>query len=101
MQLKQIKLILNQFWWPIKFSYQTKKLFNITEELVNYHKKNIDNIDSYSVVELYSLIGILDYAIKDLWEEEFNTVTWLDLYEDGYRILNLIKWLLFWKIEIK
>lgn len=89
--LEKMKIILNQFWWSINLSYQTKNISNITEKLVKYHKENIHNLNTYNSNELFSLYSVLDYAIKDLWEEEFNTVTWLDLYKDWYTILNQIK----------
>lgn len=52
---------------------------------------NIDKLHKYNVSDLFSLYYIIDYAIKDLWEDEFNTVTWLDLYKDWYILLNQIK----------
>lgn len=90
-KLEKLKIILNQFWWPINLSYQTKSISNITETLVEYQRKNFMNIKNYNICELYSLYMVLNYALLDLWEEEFNTVTWLDLYEDGYTLLNEIK----------
>lgn len=89
--INNINIILNQFGWPINLSYQTRSISNITYELVNFHKNNINTLANYNISELLSLYLLIDYAIKDLWEEEFNIVTWLDLYEDGYKLLNKIK----------
>lgn len=89
--IEKLILILNQFWWPINISYHTKNISNITENLVNFHKNNINNFDMYNISELFSLYAVIDYAIKGLWEDEFNTVTWLDLYKDWYVLLNEIK----------
>lgn len=86
-----INIILNQFGWPINISYQTKSISNITYELVNFHKNNINRLYNYNISDLVSLYLLIDYAIKDLWEEEFDIVTWLDLYKDWYTILNQIK----------
>lgn len=89
--IEKLNIILNQFGWSISISYQTKSISNITENLVNFHKNNIHNFAIYNISELFSLYAIIDYAIKDLWEDEFNIVTWLDLYKDWYTLLNKIK----------
>ena len=92
--IEKLKLILSQYWWPIKLNYQTKTISCITHEIVMFHRENIQNIEKYSVNELFTLYHVLLHAINDLWEEEFNTVTWLDLYKDWYTTLNWVKRLL-------
>lgn len=88
---ENIVRILGQYYWPIHLSYQTKSISNITEGLVEYHTKNLSNIDNYTISDFFSLYSIIEYALNELWEDEFNTVTGLDLYQDGYPLLNSIK----------
>jgi hypothetical protein len=89
--IENTKRILNQFWWPINIDYKTFQITNITQKLVDFHIENIENIENYSKSEIYSLYWIIKYAINDLWEDEFSTVTWLDLYNEWYTTLNYIK----------
>jgi hypothetical protein len=89
--IENLTRILNQYDWPIHLSYQTKAISNITEVLVDIHRKKINDFQNYNISDLFSLYYVVEYAIKDLWESEFNTVTWLDLYEEGYPILNSIQ----------
>lgn len=67
--IENIIIILNQYWWPIKLSYQTKSISNITENLIDFHKNNINDFENYSISDLFSLYFVIDYAIKDLWED--------------------------------
>lgn len=89
--IKNFWIILEQFGGPIKLSYQTISLSNITYDIVEYHKNNINNFEIYSKIELFSLYWVIEYALKDLWENDFKTVTWLDLYIEWYRLLAIIK----------
>jgi hypothetical protein len=89
--LDKLIRILNQYWWPINISYQTESISNINYDLVKYHENKLNEINDYNISDLYSLYWLIDYALKDLWDEEFGTVTGLDLYEDWYYILDLLK----------
>lgn len=90
MNIKNIKIILNQYGGPISLNYQSKAISHITEEMVNFHISSIDKLDTYSISELFSLYYLIEYALKELWNDEFTTVTGLDLYCEGYFLLNSI-----------
>lgn len=90
MDIKIIKIILNQYGWPISLNYQAKAVSNITHQLVDFHISKIDDLEDYSISELFSIYYLVEYALKELWNDEFNTVTGLDLYQDGYFLLHSI-----------
>lgn len=99
MIIYNIKKILFQIWWPISINTTTKYSFLITNTLLKYHENKINDIlinnldfdNEYNISDLFSLYKLLEFIINFLWEEEFNTVTGLDLYEDWYKLLNQLK----------
>ena len=104
--INQIRKILFQIGWPISINNTTKYSLLINSTLLEFHEKKIDDIinynldflKEYNVSDMYSLYFLLKFIIEYLWEEEFSTVTWLDLYKDGYGILKTIKKeILIWK----
>ena len=84
-----LKQLLNQFWlsvkishWSILYNWISKKVIEEMYDIIN--KKNF--LDLW-VVEIFTLSRIIDYAIKDLWINDFAIVTSYDL-EDGYELLQ-------------
>ncbi len=97
--LNNILQLLKQVWWPVKITYQTKQITLISDDIINYHIDKIINlinsnkifVDEYNISDIYSLYWCINYIITDLWEDEFDTVLWKDLYLDWYKLLIDIK----------
>jgi hypothetical protein len=93
--LKDILYLLKQVWWPTKITYQTKQITLISKDMIDYHIKKLDYlisssknfVDEYNISDIYSLYWCIEYIITDLWIDEFETVTWKDLYSFWYRLL--------------
>ena len=87
--LIEIKLVLRN----------NKQINSISEDLVKFHIKKVNKLlvenisfsDEYNISDIYSLYWCLNYIINDLWEDEFETIIWENLYLVWYKILQNLK----------
>lgn len=95
--LHKIDNILWQLWWPTKYSYTTRIYTDLTiliiREMIKLIKDSIKNKSDLmmTIFSYFVLIRILDYIILDLGEDEFQTVTWLNYYEDWILLLHNLR----------
>ena len=81
--LHWIKKIITQYLGPIKVNYTVTATLWFTTGMVEevLSKLETDNLDTLSQLDIFGIYLLIDYAIKFLWSEEFETCTGLTISE--------------------
>lgn len=95
-EVKIIQNILEQFWWPVKDTFPTRKFTDLTTELIMdmrdiFREAKYPKTLELNSYEYFTLIRILDFFLLRMGYDEFWTVTGLDFYKDGILLINNLR----------